>query len=314
MSVAQNARASRMDDTGGTAARQSASWWRRSRETRVGLAFVLPVAVFFLLFRLGPAVASFVLSLYKYRLRGNSSYIGLSNYTRLAHDQLFWQSLRVTALFTVIAVPMITVLALAVALLVSQKLRGMGFFRALYFLPYITSLVMVGLIWKWIYKTDGGLLNSIITALGGSPKPWLEGQTLVLVSLAMMTTWKGLGYSMMVFLAGLRAIPEAYLEAAQIDGASAWQRFIHITLPLLKPVIFFVLVIETISSFQVFDAIYVMTGGGPVRASYALVFMLYDEGFKFFDFGYASTIGVILFGIILCIALVQRYVLGRSEQ
>lgn len=314
MSVVQHAGVTRTNDGRRAAARRPSSWWQRTRETRVGLLFVLPVAAFFLVFRLGPAAASFVLSLYKYRLRGNSSYIGFANYDRLAHDQLFWQSLRVTALFTVIAVPMITVLALAVALLVSQKLRGMSFFRALYFLPYITSLVMVGLIWKWIYKTDGGLLNSVITAIGGSPKAWLEGQTLVLVSLAMMTTWKGLGYSMMIFLAGLRAIPEVYQEAAQIDGATAWQRFIRITLPLLKPVIFFVLVIETISSFQVFDAIYVMTGGGPVRASYALVFMLYDEGFKFFDFGYASTIGVVLFGIILCIALVQRYVLGRSEQ
>ncbi len=313
MSVARHAGATRMDEGRAIAARRS-SWWQRSRETRVGLAFVLPVACFFLVFRLGPALASFVLSLYKYRLRGNSRYLGFANYERLAHDQLFWHSLRVTGTFTLIAVPVITILSLAIALLINQTLRGMGFFRALYFLPYITSLVMVGLIWKWIYKTDGGLLNSIITAFGGTPKGWLEGQSLVLVSLALMTTWKGLGYSMMIFLAGLRAIPAVYQEAAQIDGATAWQRFVRITLPLLKPVIFFVLVIETISSFQVFDAIYVMTGGGPVRASYALVFMLYDQGFKFFDFGYASTIGVVLFVIILCIALVQRRIIGRSEQ
>jgi multiple sugar transport system permease protein len=291
----------------------SRTMWQRSRETRVAYAFLLPVLSLFLIFRIGPALASFLLSFLKYRIAGNSSFIGLANYRRLLDDGNFWQSLKVTTIYTAIAVPLVIVLALAMALLVNRALRGMSFFRALYFLPYITSMVMVGVIWKWIYKADDGLLNSFLGLFHAPRIPWLEEDYLVLFSLAIMSVWKGVGYAMMILLAGLRAIPQSYQEAAAIDGATAWQRFIKITLPLLKPVLFFVLVIETIGSFQVFDAIYVMTGGGPVRASYSLVYMLYDQGFKYSDFGYASAIGVVLFVIVLGLALGQRTILGRSD-
>jgi multiple sugar transport system permease protein len=196
--------------------------------------------------------------------------------------------------------------------LVNRALRGMSFFRALYFLPYITSMVMVGVIWKWIYRIDTGLLNSFLGLLHGPRIPWLEGDHLVLVSLAIMSAWKSMGYSMMIPLAGLRAIPSVYLEAAALDGATARQRFVKITLPLLKPVLFFV-VIETIGSFQVFDAIYLMTGGGPVRASYSLVYMLYDQGFRYANFGYASAIDIVLFAIVLSLALLQRAIFGRTD-
>lgn len=289
------------------------TWWQRSRETRVAYAFLLPVLSLFLIFRIGPALASFLLSFLKYRIAGNSRFIGLANYQRLLDDGNFWQSLKVTTIYTAIAVPLVIVLALAMALLVNRALRGMSFFRALYFLPYITSMVMVGVIWKWIYKADDGLLNSFLGLFHIPRIPWLEEDYLVLFSLAVMSVWKGVGYAMMILLAGLRAIPQSYQEAAAIDGATAWQRFLKITLPLLKPVLFFVLVIETIGSFQVFDAIYVMTGGGPVRASYSLVYMLYDQGFKYSDFGYASAIGVVLFVIVLTLALGQRAILGRSD-
>jgi multiple sugar transport system permease protein len=145
------------------------------------------------------------------------------------------------------------------------------------------------------------------------PIDFLADSNLVLPSIAVTSAWKGFGYSMLILLAGLQAVPRSYLEAAMIDGASTWQRFRYITLPQLRPVLFFVLVIETIGAFQVFDAVYVMTGGGPVRSSYSLVYFLYDSGFKYFDFGYASAIGLMLFAIVLVVSLVQRRLVGRDD-
>ncbi|MGH2562754.1 MAG: carbohydrate ABC transporter permease [Thermomicrobiales bacterium] len=288
-------------------------WRKRLRETGVGYAFILPMLVLFVVFRIWPAVWSFLLSFQDYRLRGGSEWLGFENYQRLRDDDDFWQALKVTFIYAAIAVPLTTVLSLAMAVLVNQKLRAMSFFRALYFLPYITSLVMVGVIWKWIYHNPDGLLNSVLGTVSLGPISWLESDRLVLPSLAIMSAWKGLGYAMMILLAGLRSIDPNVLEAAAVDGATGWQRFFQVTLPLLKPVLFFVIVIETIGAFQVFDAIYVMTGGGPVRASYSLVYKLYDEGFRFLDFGYASAIGVVLFAMVMCVSLIQRAMFGKND-
>lgn len=286
------------------------SWWQRTRETRVAYLFVLPVFVLFAIFRFGPTIASFILSFMDYDIGGKATYVGLKNYRLLIHDSVFWTSVRVTFIYTAIVLPLTTLTALALALLVSKSFRGVGLFRSIFFLPFITSTVMTAIIWLWIYSpTDTGLLNSILGKLDVEPIGWLLQQNSVLPSLAVMATWQGFGYSMMIFVAGLLAIPEVYSEAAQVDGASSWQRFIQITLPLLKPVIFFVLVIETIGSFQVFDAVYIMTSGGPARASFTLVYMLYNQGFEYFHFGYACAIGVFLFVCILIMALVQRKVL-----
>lgn len=290
------------------------SWSRRARETRAAYLFVLPAFVLFVVFRFGPAIASFVLSFMKYDIGGKATFVGTDNYQRLVNDTVFWTSVRVTATYTAIVVPLTTVTALTLALLVSKAIRRVGVFRAILFLPYITSTVMAAIVWLWIYSPSrSGLLNSFLGVFGRDPISWLVNRRTVLPSLAVMSLWKGFGYSMMIFVAGLLAIPEIYQEAAQIDGATAWQRFTRITLPLLKPILFFVLVIETIGSFQVFDAVYVMTGGGPARASFTLVYMLYNQGFQYFNYGYASAIGVFLFIIILIAALIQRRVLEDRE-
>lgn len=288
-----------------------ASWWMRSRETRVAYLFVLPVFLLFAVFRFGPTIASFVLSFMDYDIGGQASYVGLKNYRLLFGDSIFWTSVRVTFVYTAIVMPLTTITALALALLVSKGFRGVGLFRSVFFLPFITSTVMTAIIWLWIYSpTKNGFLNSILTRLDIEPIGWLLQRSYVLPSLAVMATWQGFGYSMMIFVAGLLAIPEVYHEAAQVDGASSPQRFLQITLPLLKPVIFFVLVIETIGSFQVFDAVYIMTSGGPARASFTLVYMLYTQGFEYFNFGYACAIGVFLFVCILAMAMIQRKYLG----
>lgn len=297
----------------GTITAASRIWWRRSAQARAAYAFILPVLILFLVFRVWPSLHAFAISFQDYQITGESEFLGLANYRRLLGDPVFWDALRVTIVYAMIAVPLTTIIALMLALLINRTLRGIGFFRAVFFLPYITSFVLVAIIWKWIYRSNGGLLNELLGAFSLGPIPWLESQELVLPSIAIMAVWKGVGYSMMILLAGLRGIPQSYVEAAAVDGATSRQQFFHIVLPLLRPILFFVVVIETISSFQIFDAIYVMTGGGPIRASYSLVYMMYDEGFRFFDFGYASAIGVVLFGMVLMVSLLQRAMFGRGE-
>ncbi|GAA1558133.1 sugar ABC transporter permease [Actinomadura kijaniata] len=286
---------------------------RRARQARAGLLFVAPMLLLFVVFRFVPAAGAFLLSLTDYRLNGEWSFVGADNYTRLAGDDLFHRSLVVTLTYVAVFVPLTVLLSLGTALLLHQVVWARGFFRGVFFLPYVTSIVLAAVIWKWIYDAEDGLLNGLLKPLSLGPVDFLGQSGLVLPSIAATSAWKGFGYSMLILLAGLQSIPRSYTEAAEIDGASAWQRFRYVTLPLLRPVLFFVLVIETIAAFQVFDAMYVMTGGGPVRSSYSLVYLLYDSGFKFFDFGYASAIGLVLFAIVLVISLVQRRFVGRED-
>jgi multiple sugar transport system permease protein len=290
------------------------SRWQRMRRdgSAVALLFVLPYVVLFLVFRIGPAIAGMLLSLTRYRITGTVEWKGLDNFERLFADSLFWNALRVTAVFTLIAVPLTVVVSLVMAQLCVRSIRGIKVYRALYFLPVITSLVTSGVIWQWIYSRNGPL-NWLFDLIGVGPLPWLESGTAVLPALSLVSVWTRFGYDMLILLAGLLAIPKEYTEAALVDGASAWARFRLITLPQLKPALFFVVVLELIQSFQVFDVIYVMTGGGPVRSSYSLVFFLYDQGFHYFDFGYASAAGVVLFTITLLVSLWQRRVFREDS-
>jgi multiple sugar transport system permease protein len=273
------------------------------------------VFALFLVFRFGPVVAAFLLSFTKYEIGGHVTWLGGDNYRQLVNDDVFWNAMKVTAIYTAIVLPLITLTSLGLALLVYRAIRGVGLFRAIFFLPYVTSTVMTAVIWLWILRpTKTGFLNSILDYFGYDPVGWLQQKNTVLPALAVMSTWKGFGYSMLILVAGLQAIPAMYQEAARVDGAGSWQVFRQITLPLLKPVLFFVIVIESISAFQVFDSVYVMTSGGPARASYSLVYMVYNQGFVFFNFGYASAIGVALFLIIFVLTMIERRLLDRSEQ
>lgn len=294
--------------------RQQPRWRRmmRSDGAAIGFLFVLPYVVLFLIFRIGPTIAGFLLSFTEYGITGTVEFIGLDNFTRLFADDLFWTALWVTVVYTVLSVPLVMIVSLAMALLSNRTLRGIAVYRTMFFLPVVTSFVISGIVWLWLYAEDGPL-NWMFGLIGVGPVPWLQSEALVLPSLSLLTVWARFGYDMLILLAGLLAIPPDYHEAAAVDGASAWQRFRHITLPLLRPALFFVLVLELIHSFQVFDTIYVMTAGGPVRASYSLVFLIYDQGFRYFDFGYASAAGVVLFVITLVVSLVQRRLLGREK-
>lgn len=286
---------------------------RLSSRSLAGLLFVAPMLVLFVVFRFVPVVGAFLLSLTDYRLNGQWSFIAFDNYSRLFGDQLFRDSLLVTLTYALIFVPLTVLLSLGTALLLHQVVWSRGFFRGAFFLPYVTSIVLAAVLWKWIYNAEDGLLNGVLGLVSLGPYDFLGNSASVLPSIAATSAWKGFGYSMLILLAGLQAVPQSYLEAATIDGAGRWQRFRYITLPQLRPILFFVLVIETIGAFQVFDAMYVMTAGGPVRSSYSLVYFLYDSGFKFFDFGYASAIGLVLFLIVLVVSLIQRRFVGRDD-
>ncbi len=284
----------------------------RRREALVGIAFVLPMLLLFLAFRFGPFLGGIGLAFGKYTLGGGFQWKGTANFERLVSDDLFWHSLKVTLIYTVVTVPVLVAVAVGMALLVRRSFRGVRFFRAAFFLPVITSLVLAGVVFIWIFNADGAVPR-VLGWLGLPSGSWLTSDILAIPAIAAVAIWGRFGFDMLIVLARLQDIPRELDEAAMMDGAGPWQRFRHITVPHLKPIFFFLGVIEVIGSFQVFDAVYVMTGGGPVNATYTLGYMLYDQAFKYFDFGYASAVALALFVLVLAIALVQRLALDRED-
>lgn len=280
------------------------------RDACTGLLFVLPALVLFLAFRFGPAVAGVLLSLLRSGPGGSLSWAGGGNFARLVGDPVFWRALSVTLAYVVFSVPVSITLSAALALGVRRGFRGSRFFRSVFFLPFITSLVLTGSVFKWIFSTDGPW-SALMTPLGigGS---WLGNTALALPAVTVVGVWSRFGYGMLVLVAALQNIPQDLEEAALMDGAGAWGRFRHILLPAMRPALFFLAVLETTVAFQVFDVIYVMTGGGPANSTHSLILFLYDQGFRFTDHGYAAAVGVVLFAMTLVVALIQRLVLGRQ--
>lgn len=258
--------------------------------------FILPMLLGLLMFRLGPIIASFGISFTSWNVFSPPRWIGLDNYRQLLTSPIFWEVARNTVLFAAIFVPLVMVLGLSLALLVNQKLRGSTFFRGVFFMPYITSIVAVALAWKWILATRFGLLNNALIDLFGvrSPPSWLGDPAFALVTVAFVLAWQSAGFQMLLFLAGLQNIDESLKEAARIDGASNVQVLRYITLPLLSPITFFVLIISLIASSQTFEVTYALTGGGPQRASTTLAFFIYQNAFVHFQMGYASALAYML--------------------
>ena len=289
---------------------------RRSRvlrpEARTGLLFVLPCLLLFLAFRFGPAVAGAALSFTDYPLGADPTWAGLKNFERLVNDPTFWQALKVTVVYTVLAVPASVLVSLGMAMLTRRTSAMTRLYRSVFFLPVVTSLVLAGVVFTWVFS-EGGPWSRAMGAIGLPGGSWLADSVLVLPALVIVSVWSRFGYGMLILIARLQDMPVELEEAAMTDGAGPWQRFRHIVLPHLRPALFFVAIIETTVSFQVFDTVYVMTGGGPVRSSYTLVFALFDQGFRYFDLGYASAIGVALFVMTMVVAVIQRLTLGRES-
>lgn len=273
---------------------------------------MLPAALLFLIFRIIPAFAGAGLSAFRYRIGGVPEFIGFENYVRIWNDPIFAQALKVTVIYTALAVPLTICASVAVAMLVRRKFPGVFFFRSVYFLPVITSLVLAGGIFGWIFSSAGPW-SQFLNLLGLPSESWLASRTLVIPVIVLVGVWARFGYGMLIVLAALQDVPREVEEAAMVDGATRWQSFRYIVLPFLRPVVFFLLILETSVSFQVFDFVFVLTQGGPSRGSYTLVYMLYDYAFRYGEFGFAAAIGVCLLVMTMAVALVQRKVVGKND-
>ncbi len=268
--------------------------------------FLLPTIVGLGLFRVGPIIAAFLVSFTRWNVISAPRWLGLANYSELINSEVFWRVLKNTAVFSLTYVPGVMICGLFLAVLVNNKLRGITFFRGLYYLPVITSTVAIGVIWSWILSPRFGILTRFLHGLGVVNVPSFLGDSrYALLTLVVVYVWKMAGYHMILFLAGLQNIPAVYYEAAKIDGATPWQQLRYVTLPLLSTTTFFIMIIALIQSLQTFDLTFAMTEGGPNNASATLSFFTYVNAFVHFRMGYAASMSFVLFLIVGTLTLVN---------
>lgn len=277
----------------------------RAREAAWAFLFLSPFFLGLLFFILGPVLASLALSFTTWDLLSPPRWVGLRNYQEMLGDRLFWTALKNTVYFTVVSVPVTLVLALGLAVLMNRKIRGISILRAIYFFPVTASIVSVSLLWAWMYTPDFGILNYLLSFVGLPKVNWLVDPTLAMPSVIIMSVWRGLGFNIVVFLAGLQSIPRDLYEAAELDGAGGWDQFRQITVPLLTPTLFFATIMALIASFQVFEQTYIMTQGGPGNATLTLVYQIFLNGFTYLRMGYASALSFVLFAILFVITIIQ---------
>lgn len=282
-------------------------------EERSGWLLTAPFAAFLLAFAAYPIVFALVLVFMQWDLVTPPAFAGLDNVERLATDGRFWRAVTNTLLFLGIHVPLQIATALALALALNRPLLFRPFWRAAFFLPVVISGAVVAILWSSLYATDVGLINRLLVRIGLAPVAWLTDPHTAMPAIAVMVTWKNVGFYVVIYLAGLQYIPRSCQEAIELEGATAWQRFRHLTLPMLLPQTILVVTLSTINGFQLFIEPYVMTGGGPLRRTYSIVLYLYTNAFSYQKMGYAATIGVALALIIGAVVAIQRRVLGRAE-
>ncbi len=274
--------------------------------------FILPGLSGLILFTIGPIVASLVLTLFEWDLLTSPEFVGFDNFRRLRNDPDFWDALVHTLTFIVGYVPLVIVLALLLALTLNAKLRGIAVLRTAFFIPVVSSWVAVALLWSWLFNPRYGLVNYLLGQIGIEGPGWLFDRSWAMPAIILTSVWKDLGFVMVLFLAGLQAIPGDYYEAASLDGAGGFERLRSITLPLLAPTTFFVTVISIINSFQVFDQVWVMTEGGPAGATSVLVERVVKHAFSYGEMGYAATISWVLFALVFVVTLIQLRLQRRS--
>lgn len=301
-------------------ARPKRPGWRRTlsrlrgRHVLHAYLFIAPVILLFGLFRVLPSVQTLLYSFYKVELiRGRFTFLGLENFQALFGDETFRRATVNTLTFVVTIVPISAVLGLLLAVLFNSKFRFQEFFKAVYFAPMVTSTVAAAMVWWWMYNPQFGIFNVLLKLVGLPGQPWLMSSHMALPSIIIFSVWKTLGYNMIIYLAGLQAIPPQFYEAATIDGAGPVARFLRITVPLLAPTTTFILIYNSILAFQVFDQVFVLTGGGPANSTNVVVLDLYRQAFERYNFGYASAEAMVLFLFILGITLLQYVYSKRYE-
>jgi putative chitobiose transport system permease protein len=244
-----------------------------------------------------------------------ANFTGLENYRNLFNDPLFWKTLKNSFIYLIGVVPILVVAPIFLAILVNHKLAGIKWFRAAYYIPVVTSMVVVGIMWKWLYQGNG-ILNYILQTLGiiNNQINWLTDPQIALFSVMAVTVWKGLGYYMVIYLSGLQSIPQELYEVSDIDGASWWQKQIHVTIPLLKPSIMLVSILSSIAAMKVFTEVYVMTNGGPLNSSKTLVYYIYEKAFENLNLGYAAAMGFVLFIVIFILSFFNIKLMDQSSR
>ena len=283
---------------------------KRNKDALWAVLFLAPAVIGLCTFTLYPLLDSLFISFHQWDLFGDMKFIGFQNYVDFFQDATGRKVFINTVVFTLIAVPIQLVMAFFLAVALNQKIRGVRFFRGAYFMPAIASMVSVSIVWQWLFNTDFGMVNYVIELLGGAKLNWLTNPNLSLWTIIIVSCWKGLGYNMVIFLAGLQGIPATYYEAAELVGCTGLAR---ITFPLLKPTTLYVSITCVINSMQVFDQVMIITGGGPARSSSVLVQYIYENAFDYYNMGYASALGWILAIFIFVLAAVQFRFMGSDD-
>ncbi len=285
--------------------RQGGGWRRAVRKYGPAYLFLAPNFLGVLIFIVFPVFFALYMSFQDWNGVTSSRFVGWGNFHDIFSDSVFWITLRNTAVYTVLTVPTGVVFSLGVAALLHQRVRGLALFRTAMFIPVVTSLLAVAVVWKWIYDYNNGLINDVLSLLNLNQIPWLGDPTWAMIGLVILGVWQGFGLTAIILLAALQGVPVSLLEAASIDGANAWRRFWSITVPLIAPALLFVTITSFIASFQVFAQVYYMTAGGPNYGTYVLNFLVYQRAFTQSRFGSASALAYILFAIIFAVTMIQ---------
>jgi len=279
--------------------------------------FLAPTLILFAVFTVFAVAYAFYLSFHQWNvLEPHKPWVGLDNYQRLLDDRRFHQSIKNTVYFTAVSVPLTVVLGLAIALLLNMQIRARGLFRTLFYIPVITPLVIASIVWKWVYNGDYGLLNYYLIKLHIIQEPmlWLSDKEQAMPAVIIMWVWKTVGFAMVVYLAGLQAIPGDLYDAAKVDGASSWRRLRDITIPLLSTTTFFLVIIQMLGSFQAFTQIFIMTAGGPVRRTTTILYYIYQYAFRDFQMGYAAAMAFAMFAMMFGFTLIQMRFFRREVE
>ena len=273
---------------------------------------VSPYLLHLLVFIAFPVVFSIVLTFHKWNIISPMEYVGADNFVRLFNDRMFWKAIMNSFVFLVIHIPILIIIALALAYFLNQKLFFRAFFRAAFFLPVVISGVVVTMLWQQLYSFDTGLINGMLVSIGLPRVAWLTDSKFAMISIAIMATWKNVGLYVILFLVGLQSVPERYYEAADVEGASSWQKFRYITLPAINPTIFMVTILSTIGGFGLFIEPYIMTGGGPLNSTLSAMLYIYKQAFEYYHMGYAATLGIFFALIIMLVVVIQKYTIEKE--
>jgi ABC-type sugar transport system permease subunit len=284
----------------------------RTKKKILPYFLVSPYLIHLLTFTTFPVIFSLLLTFFKWNIIGPMEWTGLGNWERIFNDRLFWKAILNTLKFLVIHIPLQIVVALALAEVLNQKIFMRGFFRAAFFMPFVISGVVVTMLWQQLLGYETGVINRMLISFGLGKVGWLVDPQIAMVSIAIMATWKNVGLYVILFLVGLQTVPKQYYEAADLEGASQWQKFINITIPMINPTIFMVVVLSTIGGFSLFIEPYILTGGGPLNSTLSAVLYIYKQAFEFYHMGYSATLGVFFAILVMLVVVIQKKFVERD--